>query len=272
MGHGLCFVCDGRPGHWELLISDGLLPSPGGDGPPLSLSFSFPSPSFVPVSPVSDHLNAARRFRTCRQWHCNYRSIHNYRSVIAFSERDLFARAAVSGRLITSSDPGTCPPPPPSSKPHSPIPILKRSRSPSLPVLTMDPDLPPAPQIDGEAMLEIFVHPSIRFTGMPLNSDSPYGDGKRLAILGGKALDAAFTHLLFDKRPMMTADTLDVRYHPILSFCLFPLLQRRQCEVRKLPELIEKWVEGYKWREKVRHAKDVDIRTSEVRPRQHSRS
>ena len=89
----------------------------------------------------------------------------------------------------------------------------------------MDPDLPPAPQIDGEAMLELFVHPSIRFTGMPLNSDSPYGDGKRLAILGGKALDTAFTHILFNKRPMMTADTLDVRSHPILSFYLFPSLQ-----------------------------------------------
>ncbi len=74
----------------------------------------------------------------------------------------------------------------------------------------MDPDLPPAPQIDGEAMLEIFVHSSIRFTGMPLNSDSPYGDGKRLAILGNKALDAAYAHILFDRRPMVPADTLDV--------------------------------------------------------------
>ncbi|PIL31732.1 hypothetical protein GSI_06436 [Ganoderma sinense ZZ0214-1] len=147
--------------------------------------------------------------------------------------------AATTG---STADSGTCPPPPPSSKPLSPLPILKRSRSPSLPVSTMDSDLPPAPQIDGEAMLEIFVHESIRFTGMPLNSDSPYGDGKRLAIIGNKALDAAFTHLLFDKRPMMTADTLD-------------------CEVRKLPDLIEKWVEGYKWREKVRHAKDIDIGT-----------
>ncbi|KAI1794390.1 hypothetical protein LXA43DRAFT_1091909 [Ganoderma leucocontextum] len=93
---------------------------------------------------------------------------------------------------------------------------------PPAPQLIMDSDLPPAPQIDGEAMLEIF----------------------RLAILGGKALDTAYTRILFDKRPMMTADALD-------------------SHVRKLPELIEKWVEGYKWWEKVRHANDIDIRTPE---------
>lgn len=60
-------------------------------------------------------------------------------------------------------------------------------------------------------MLEIFVHPSIRFTGMPLyDSASPYGDRKRLAILGGKVLDVAYAHVLFDKRPTMSADTFDV--------------------------------------------------------------
>lgn len=81
----------------------------------------------------------------------------------------------------------------------------------------MDPDLPPAPQIDGEAMLEIFVHSSIRFTGIPLNSDSLYADGKRLSILGGKALEAAYTHVLFDQRPMMPADTLEVWSSSFLS-------------------------------------------------------
>ncbi|KAM5544373.1 hypothetical protein V8D89_002033, partial [Ganoderma adspersum] len=69
------------------------------------------------------------------------------------------------------------------------------------------------------------------------------------------ALDEAFNQVLrVNKRPMMTADSLDIGSHPILFFG----------EMRKLPELIEKWVEGYKWREKVRwHAKDVDIRTPE---------
>lgn len=40
-----------------------------------------------------------------------------------------------------------------------------------------------------------------------------------------------------------------------------------QSEVKKLPQLIDKWVGGYKWREKVRHAKHVDLTTPEVRPR-----
>ena len=71
----------------------------------------------------------------------------------------------------------------------------------------MDPDLPPAPKIDGEAMLEVFVHRSMKFSGAPL-SDSPYGDGQRLAVLGDKVLEAAYTDILFNKRPMLKADEL----------------------------------------------------------------
>ncbi|TBU63727.1 hypothetical protein BD310DRAFT_973340 [Dichomitus squalens] len=108
----------------------------------------------------------------------------------------------------------------------------------------MASELAPAPQIDGEAMLEIFVHRSIKFTGMPLNPDSPYGDGRRLASIGGKALEAAYTLIFFNKRPMLTAEALEL-------------------EVSKLPEQVENWVEGYKWREKVRHSPDTNIRTPE---------
>lgn len=38
-----------------------------------------------------------------------------------------------------------------------------------------------------------------------------------------------------------------------------------QSEISKLPELIEKWVEGYKWREKVRHAAGVNMKDMKVR-------
>ncbi|KAI0361387.1 hypothetical protein OH77DRAFT_1545113 [Trametes cingulata] len=110
----------------------------------------------------------------------------------------------------------------------------------------MDPDLPAPPKIDGEAMLEIFVHRSMKFTGAPLNSDSPYGDGQRLGVLGDKVLEAAYTDVLFNKRPMLKADDL------------------RVSAVREtLQERVEKWVEGYRWRDKVRHPPEVDMKSPE---------
>ncbi|CDO72993.1 hypothetical protein BN946_scf185007.g47 [Trametes cinnabarina] len=97
----------------------------------------------------------------------------------------------------------------------------------------MASNLPPAPKIDGEAMLEVFVHRSMKFSGAPLNSDSPYGDGARLAVLGSKILEAVYTDVLFNQRPMLPAD--DIRK-----------------QVSKLQEKVNEWVEGYRWREKVR--------------------
>ncbi|KAI0720007.1 hypothetical protein C8T65DRAFT_23452 [Cerioporus squamosus] len=140
-----------------------------------------------------------------------------------------------------TSGSGTCPSPRSPPKSLSPTPTLKRSRSPSTSLPTMDFELPPAPQIDGEAMLEIFVHKSIKFPGMPMNHDSPYGDGVRLAVVGSKMLEAAYSYILFQKRPMLKAEEIEI-------------------ELSKLPELVEKWVEGYKWREKVRHAAGVDMK------------
>ncbi|EJF59476.1 hypothetical protein DICSQDRAFT_172070 [Dichomitus squalens LYAD-421 SS1] len=104
--------------------------------------------------------------------------------------------------------------------------------------------LPPAPQIDGEAMLQIFVHSSVRFHDAPLDANTPYGDGKRLAFIGGRALEAAYALISSNKHPLPTAEALEE-------------------EVSKLQEQVEKWVEGYKWREMVRHANDVDLRTPE---------
>lgn len=102
-------------------------------------------------------------------------------------------------------DSGTCP------ASLSPPPTLKRSRSPSIALSdNMSSDLPPAPQIDGEAMLEIFVHESIRFSGIPMNAESPYGDGKRLRTLGHAMLDAAYSSILFSERPMLSAEELQV--------------------------------------------------------------
>ncbi|KAI0639629.1 hypothetical protein C8Q77DRAFT_1152594 [Trametes polyzona] len=137
-------------------------------------------------------------------------------------------------------DSSTCTSPSAPTQSYSPAPSLKRARSTSV---AMDPDLPPAPKIDGEAMLEVFVHRTMKFSGAPL-SDSPYGDGQRLACLGHKMLEAAYTDVLFNKRPMLKADELREK-------------------VDALQEDVEKWVEGYKWRDKVRHTSEVDLKAPE---------
>ena len=138
--------------------------------------------------------------------------------------------AAIRKPYNPSSDFGTCPPAPSPAKSLSPTPTLKRSRSRSTSTTTMDPDHlspPPPPQIDGEAMLEIFVHKSIRFTGMPMNSDSPYGDGPRLAAIGSKMLEACYMTVLFNKRPMLKAEDLDVSHRSSMSW--FPPLTACYC-------------------------------------------
>ncbi|KAI0630986.1 hypothetical protein C8Q77DRAFT_1074880 [Trametes polyzona] len=68
-----------------------------------------------------------------------------------------------------------------------------------------------------------------------------YGDGQRLACLGHKDLEAAYTDVLFNKRPMLKADEL-------------------RETVDALQKDVEKWVEGYKWRDKVRHTSEVELK------------
>ena len=76
------------------------------------------------------------------------------------------------------------------------------------------PSMPPHPQIHAEAMLEVFVHRSIRFPGVPLNTETAYGDADRLAILGGKMLQLAYASVLFDQRSLLNAADLEVRSLP----------------------------------------------------------
>ncbi|KAI0762966.1 hypothetical protein C8Q74DRAFT_1206775 [Fomes fomentarius] len=104
----------------------------------------------------------------------------------------------------------------------------------------MDSDFPSAPCIDGEAMLAIFVRQSIKFK-MPMKFESLYADGSRLATLGNAILEASYMAILFNKQPMLTAEELEASRS-------------------ELQYLVEKWVEQYKWREKVRHAPGVDLR------------
>ncbi|KAI0652070.1 hypothetical protein C8Q79DRAFT_76055 [Trametes meyenii] len=108
----------------------------------------------------------------------------------------------------------------------------------------MDSGLPPAPRLDGDAMLEVFVHSSMRFAGVPLNSESPYTDGARLAVIGDKVLQTAYTDAYFNKTPKLKADELKE-------------------QVKQLDEDVVKWVDGYRWREKVRHTPDINLRSTE---------
>ncbi|KAL7278566.1 hypothetical protein ACG7TL_007565 [Trametes sanguinea] len=88
-------------------------------------------------------------------------------------------------------------------------------------------------------MLEVFVH---RFPAAPLNSDSPYGDCARLAVLGSRVLDAVFADVLFVWRPMLPAD--DMGKH-----------------ASKLREGVNEWVEGYGWWAKVRCSPETELKT-----------
>lgn len=67
--------------------------------------------------------------------------------------------------------------------------------------------VPPLPQLNGELMLDVFTHslpPSY------LNEQAPHGNGERLAQLGQSVLDTIVTFILFEERPMLSAEELKV--------------------------------------------------------------
>lgn len=67
------------------------------------------------------------------------------------------------------------------------------------------------PKLNGEILLDVFTHKSLRFPGAPLDDSSEYGDNIRLAILGEAILQATVTDALFKKRPMLKAEEIEVR-------------------------------------------------------------
>ncbi|OJT05551.1 hypothetical protein TRAPUB_3638 [Trametes pubescens] len=72
----------------------------------------------------------------------------------------------------------------------------------------LGPGLPPAPKIDGEAMLEVFVHRSLKLSGVPFKDGSPFVDGKRLAVIGKRTLEVVYLDLMFYKEPVLEAENL----------------------------------------------------------------
>ncbi|KAH9854393.1 hypothetical protein C2E23DRAFT_726822 [Lenzites betulinus] len=106
----------------------------------------------------------------------------------------------------------------------------------------MEPDLvPPAPKIDGEAMLEVFVDRSIEYPTVFNNDSTIYGGRQRLAALGGRVLEAVYTDVLFCKRPMLGADVLDAS------------------PTSEAIEAVTTWVSHYGWVDKVRRLLSIDF-------------
>lgn len=69
---------------------------------------------------------------------------------------------------------------------------------------------PPIPKLNGEVLLDVFTHRSLRFNGAPLDSTSEYGDNMRLAVLGDAIMRASVIDTLFRKRPMLTSTQIEV--------------------------------------------------------------
>lgn len=129
--------------------------------------------------------------------------------------------------------------------------------------------LPALPKLPGEIILDVFTHRSLRFPGAPMNENSEYGDNGRLAVLGEKVLEAAVTDTLFRKRPMLKGHELEVRWsaitlNPAPDCAIIPQKRRKD---KLSTKNIERWITGYKMREKLRCSADAvpNLQNPEVR-------
>ncbi|KAI9461025.1 hypothetical protein BJY52DRAFT_1261830 [Lactarius psammicola] len=90
--------------------------------------------------------------------------------------------------------------------------------------------LPPLPHIQSDAALAIFVHRSLK----PSVPNDSFGDGERLAFLGEQVLRMVIGEILFEKRPMLDARTLQEELDQTLT-----------------NEVYDQWVTDYGIRERV---------------------
>lgn len=84
--------------------------------------------------------------------------------------------------------------------------------------------LPTLPLLSGDLILDVFTHKSLRYPGAPV--DNEFGDNDRLALLGGRLLSTAMTLALFNKRPMLSSEEIQVchfcRLHRLVSTAIDP--------------------------------------------------
>lgn len=78
---------------------------------------------------------------------------------------------------------------------------LKRARSPK------NQDRVPLPPIDGERMLQVYTHKSLRMPGAREGEDT---DNERLSALGERVLEMAVLDALMGERPALSVDVLEV--------------------------------------------------------------
>ena len=165
----------------------------------------------------------------------------------------------------------------------------------------------PAPQVDGTATLGLFLDgtrrkletqdaaaPTTTPTTASPGSENRYGDRVRLALIGGKMLEAVYMYMLFRQQPRLSADEMEVSTSSVARTCWCTLctptrgpcpgpatrsvrdtqltwtecplrMRHSQAQFTKLPELVEKWAECNKLREEMRHAVGMDVRDLRVR-------
>ncbi|KAG6854235.1 hypothetical protein C0991_009253 [Blastosporella zonata] len=105
---------------------------------------------------------------------------------------------------------------------------LKRHRPP-IEHLGQEPSLP---KISSDIVLQVFTHISLRRAS---GNAEDYGDNERFIHLGQTALEATVTHVLFNKRPILTTQEIISEREAALS-----------------DANLNKWVTMYKLREKLR--------------------
>ncbi|KAL1947726.1 hypothetical protein VTO73DRAFT_13450 [Trametes versicolor] len=85
----------------------------------------------------------------------------------------------------------------------------------------------------------------MKCSGVPFKSDSPFVDGRRLAVIGNKALEIVYLDIMFYKEPVFEAENLLKQVGTTLQ------------------QLVEIWVSQYRWRNKVRHTSSVNLDSPE---------
>ncbi|KAI0367083.1 hypothetical protein BV20DRAFT_1001090 [Pilatotrama ljubarskyi] len=93
--------------------------------------------------------------------------------------------------------------------------------------------VPPAPQLPGEAALEIFVHPQASSAHHALDPDNKFSDGRRLEILGQKMTGLAYMDAMYRQWPNVGAAQLTILCNTTIN------------------GFMEKAVRAYRWKERV---------------------
>ena len=115
--------------------------------------------------------------------------------------------------------------------------------------------IPPLPPVQSDAALTIFVHSSLKSTVQ----NERFGDVERLAFIGRRILSMAIAESHFEKRPMLSAEDLEVKCSGlplIFGLCTWhshtntnPL--QTGLDAALSDDSYDQWVSQYRLRDKV---------------------